>query len=144
MKLDLDPIGGIAVFTDGSSNWKDRSGGWAWVALDIYEGVETDSGRASDTTNNQMELFAPTDALRRLYAAFGAIEVLVQSDSEYVVKGMNAKTTRKRVKNLDWWADLEDATSLHEYVCFEHVKGHHLSKYNNMADELAGAARKSL
>lgn len=137
----LDPSSGLAVFTDGSAYPKDRSGGWAWVAVDAWGGTETDAGPVSDTTISQMELLAVTEALASLFEACGPCEVLVHSDSEYVVLGCNDKS-RKRLKNVKWWDNLDHMIKLHQYVAFEHVRGHQDNEYNNLADELAGRARR--
>lgn len=137
----LDPQEGIAVFTDGSANYRDKSGGWGWVALDAFEGIHSCSGYWSNTTISQMELYAPTHALNALYDAFGALEVLVYSDSEYVVLGCKNKG-RKRNKNREWWSGLDEAIDNHSYVQFEHVRGHNDNLYNEMADQLAGCARR--
>lgn len=139
----MNPSNGIALFTDGSAYTKDRSGGWAWVAVDAFDGLTSDSGSATDTTISQMELLAPTMGLYDLYGAFGPCEVLVYSDSEYVVLGMNNKS-RKRNKNVDYWDGLEETVALHSHVEFQHVKGHADSEYNNLADKLAGEARRKV
>lgn len=138
----LDPSQGIALFTDGSAWTRDRTGGWAWVAIDINGDHLCDSGFVEDTTISQMELLGPTLGLAHLYDQYGSIEVLVLSDSQYVVLGCNDRT-RKRNVNKDFWNALDTAIELHEYVEFEHVKGHAGQKWNEMADDLAGAARKS-
>jgi ribonuclease HI len=140
--MDLDPSKGVAVFTDGSSNWKDRSGGWAWIALDAFDGLESDSGARSNTTNNQMELAAPAEALEALHEAYGPIEVLVHSDSEYVVLGITHRA-RKRNVNKTEWKRLDEAVDTHSFVRFEHVKGHAENEYNNLVDRMAVTARKS-
>jgi ribonuclease HI len=140
----LDFSQGIAVFTDGSANSRDRSGGWAWVALDAFEGVMSDSGGFTDTTISRMELMAPAMALRSLNVELGGpCDILVYSDSEYVVLGMNNKA-RKRNKNVDLWNYLEGAVELHNYVEFQHIKGHAGHEFNELADDLAGAARKEI
>lgn len=141
--MDLNPSRGLAVFTDGSAYVRDRSGGWAWVALDAFEGIHTASGSVTDTTISRMELQAPAEALNAIHNALGPQEVLVYSDSEYVVLGCQ-NTARKRKKNVDCWDTLDEAINLHTEVVFEHVKGHSDSVYNEMADELAGKARKSV
>lgn len=141
MMADLDPRSGLAVFTDGSAYYKNRSGGWAWVAIDLDGNQKTDSGYVSDTTINQMELKAPTEALLWIHKTFGSSDVLIYSDSEYVVLGSN-DPSRARRKNLEWWDRLDEAINLHTYVEWNHVKGHADSEYNHLADKLAGKARK--
>lgn len=143
----LNPEEGIAVFTDGSSYNKDRSGGWAWVALDAEDGLLTDSGYVGDTTNNRMEMTALIKALDTLFIALGPLDLLVVSDSEYVVLGAQDKT-RARNKNVDLWHQIDSAIGRHAYVEFEHMRGHSKDKdhpwnvFNEMADDLAGKARK--
>lgn len=137
----MNPEHGIAVFTDGSSNTKDGTGGWAWIALDTLGNRIEGSGRCIDTTNNQMELNAPTMALISLREKVGPADVLVYSDSQYVVLGAT-DITRKRNKNISWWKSLDRAIEDHNYVRFEHIKGHIGNKYNEQADKLAGNARK--
>lgn len=138
---DLDPEHGLAVFTDGSANYRDRSGGWAWVALDALEGIFCASGYIGDTTISRMELYAPTNALERIADVFGPTDVLVYSDSEYVVLGNTVKT-RKRYTNHEWWDALDKAIALHNEIEWIHVRGHSDNLYNEMADQLAGKARK--
>jgi ribonuclease HI len=132
---------GLALYTDGSCDWTDRTGGWAWVAVDAFDGHEEGSGRFEDTTVNRMELYAVADGLTAIHRAVGPSSVLVHSDSEYVVLGAS-DPTRKRAKNKDLWKDLDKAMALHDHVEFTHVRGHKGDKYNELADDLAGAARK--
>lgn len=146
MTPKLDNRQGIAVFTDGSAYTKDRSGGWGWVAVDAYGNEYENSGHVEDTTISQMELCAAAMGLFSVASMCGPSDVLVFSDSQYVVLGMNDKS-RARRKNTDWWYELECAVWEHEthgnVVAFEHVKGHAGSTYNERADKLAGKARKT-
>lgn len=137
---NLDPTEGMAVFTDGSCSYRNKSGGWAWVALDAYGGMEAASGFSGDATTNRMELTAPIQALNALADEFGMLEVIVYSDSEYVVLGNNDHT-RSRRKNADLWSLLDEARHRHAYVEWNHVYGHRDNKLNELADQLAGAAR---
>lgn len=141
--MNLDASQGVAVFTDGSANHRDRSGGWGWVALDAFEGIHSASGSVPDTTISRMELYAVTNALVTLYEELGAVDVLVYSDSEYVVLGCQNRS-RQRHKNKEWWSNLDEAIDLHDLVQFEHVRGHSDHPYNEMADQLAGEARREL
>jgi ribonuclease HI len=139
--MTLNPDEGIALYTDGSCYYKDKSGGWAWLALDAYGEVEYGHGGCTGVTNNQMEMRAITEGINWLFETLGAIEILVRSDSEYVVLGMQF-THRARNKNVKYWKKLEAAVAQHEYVEFEHVKGHAGNEYNEHVDRLAGMARK--
>lgn len=119
----------------------DRSGGWAWIALDATEGIERDSGYYPDTTNNQMELQGPIEGLNALFDKYGACEVLVYSDAQYVVLGaMNPN--RARWKNRSFWAALDTARGAHTTVEFIHIKGHNGHTWNELADDMAGKARR--
>jgi ribonuclease HI len=137
----LNPSEGVAIFTDGSSSHLDRTGGWAWVALDAFEGIHANSGAVSDTTNNRMELEAVIQGLTTVWTLFDPEQVLVYSDSEYVVMG-SIDRTRKRNKNRDLWKRLDEAVDRLPHVQFEHVKGHSGQEWNELADDLAGKARK--
>ena len=143
--MDLNNEKGIALYTDGSANYQDRSGGWAWVAVDAFEGFETDSGGETDTTVNRMELLGVINGLWAIHLSHSGSDVLVLSDSQYVVLGCQ-DPTRARRKNRDLWDDMDKVLDIIEkfggYVEFEHVRGHQGNKYNELADDLAGLARK--
>lgn len=138
--MNLDPSDGIAIFSDGSSNSKDRSGGWGWVALDAQANIRTDSGFRAATTNNQMELYAPTQALTWLHEHCGSCDVIVYSDSLYVVLGSKNRSRARKV-NHQFWENLDKAVALHQHIEWQHIKGHSGSQYNDLADKLAGEAR---
>lgn len=142
LAVNLNADNGIALFTDGSSYYKDETGGWAWVAIDCYGGQETGSGAVAETTNNRMEMQAWIEGLISLAEALGPCQVLVYCDSEIVGRGFTGAYARK--KNLDLWDDLQEAADLHEYVEWVWVKGHLDSFYNDVADQLAGEARRTL
>lgn len=140
---NLNPSEGIAVFTDGSCWTKDKIGGWAWVAIDAFDGVDFEAGYSRETTISQMELYAATRALDTLGEDYGEVDILLYSDSEYVVLGFNNKA-RKRTKNLEFWKALEQYAYCYDLqsVTMEHVKGHDGNEINELADRLAGQARK--
>lgn len=137
-----------AVFTDGSCWHKDRIGGWAWAVAhtDAMHGrMPYASGGERDTTINRMELMGPIHFLEWLLEEphFGPSLVLVNSDSEYVVKGASDKSRARNIHH-DLWNRLDAAVDAHVEVQFDHVKGHADSFYNHKADRLAGDARKQL
>jgi ribonuclease HI len=152
LKIDppLNPEHGIAVFTDGSATTSDKHGGWAWVAIDAFDGIHYESGFCRCVTNNQMELHAIGQAIHSLQYYLEEeggydpqqYDLLVYSDSEYAVLGLKDKT-RKRNKNTDYWKGAEQYIGNWRSVTFEHVKGHNGSKYNELADKMAGEARKN-
>lgn len=142
MKLeDLNPAEGIGLFTDGSAWNKDKSGGWAWLAIDAFDGKVEGSGGASHTTNNRMEMMAWIEGLNAVHQALGPCELAVFSDSEYVGLGVMDRA-RKRRCNVDLWKGLDAAVDQHDYVEFAHVKGHSDHYFNDQVDKLASQARK--
>ena len=101
-------------------------------------------GGELETTNNRMELRAAIEALNALK---GCQDVLLHTDSKYVMDGLTQwlpnwkqrcwKTAaRKPVKNKDLWQALDEAANQHE-VTWKWVKGHDGNPGNEMADELA-------
>lgn len=136
----FDPAEGVALFTDGSAWYKDGSGGWAWVAIDGFDGELRGSGSDHDTTNNRMEMRAVVEGLTSLHDLLGAIDVLVYSDSEILIKG--ATGVYGRHSNQDLWKLIDEAVALHKLVEWNHVRGHRDSHYNCLVDELAGEARR--
>lgn len=141
----------ITIFCDGSCDVNTRQGGWAAILI-------ADNARRHianwelDTTISRMELKAAIEALKAIRRA---ATVTVYSDSEYVIKGMNEairlqnrqrqRLQQKEIKNDDLWLQLEQITAKHS-VTWIHVRGHQsvtdkLTKYNTLADKLAGQAR---
>ena len=101
-------------------------------------------GGEADTTNNRMEL---TAAIRALNALRGRRQVVLHTDSKYVMDGIRSwidgwkargwKTAAKKpVKNQDLWVALDEAREKHD-VEWRWVKGHNGNPGNERADELA-------
>jgi ribonuclease HI len=102
-------------------------------------GVVTElNGHEPATTNNRMELTAAVEGLR---ATERGAQVILRSDSKYLVDSMTRNY--KRNKNHDLWERL-DAEVAARNVNFQWVRGHSLDPINSRADELAvmGANRR--
>jgi len=140
--VKLNPCKGLALFTDGSAYHKDRSGGWAWVAIDVYGAEEFASGYVADTTNNRMEMQAWIMGLTHLWDTYGSCSVLLYCDSQYVTYGAMDRS-RSRKHNQDLWEEIDVLVDFHDYVEGIWVRGHDESHYNHLADELAGNARRN-
>lgn len=135
----------ITIYTDGSCLGNPGPGGWAAILMaDGKERVLQDGARS--TTNNQMEL---TAAIEGLEALTRPCEVVVYSDSTYVVRGAtewvhNWKRNNwqrgkgKPLRNRDLWQRLDAAQSNHKVV-WKWVRGHAGDEYNEMADRIANA-----
>jgi ribonuclease HI len=101
-------------------------------------------GGEKNTTNNRMELTAAIEALKALN---GSREVVIYTDSKYVMDGIERwlpawkqrgwKTAAKRpVKNQDLWEELDRLRNGHK-ISWKWVKGHAGNPGNEAADALA-------
>lgn len=102
--------------------------------------LDDGGGSDVDTTISRMELMGPVDALEFYYEHCGPSEIVVHSDSEFVVLGITDRS-RKRNKHNDLWDWLDEITDAHASVDYYHVKGHDGNEFNEIADDLAGAFR---
>ncbi len=146
----------ISLFCDGSCLGNPGPGGWAALlrapsAKDPTTAHEKlVSGGERDTTNNRMELMAAIGGLELLTRP---CEVLVVTDSNYVVQGMTAwihswkkngwKASGKPVKNQDLWQRLDKAVSTHQ-VKWKWVKGHAGHVENERVDVAARAEAEKI
>jgi ribonuclease HI len=77
--------------------------------------------------------------------------IIIYSDSQYIVNSINNGSARKwfeeqdyTKKNLDIWVEILDLISWHEKVEFRWVKGHAGNKYNELVDTLCTHAANCL
>ncbi|HZP45142.1 MAG TPA: ribonuclease H [Candidatus Binataceae bacterium] len=122
------------AYADGSCLGNPGPGGWAVVLLDPQRRAIELTGAAAATTNNRMEITAALEAMRHTPPG---IDLLIRSDSQYVVKTMTLGWRRR--ENLDLWA-LLDAEAARRRVRWEWVRGHNGDPLNERADELARCA----
>ena len=133
----------IEIYTDGACRGNPGPGGWG--ALLLYgDHRKTLHGGEPETTNNRMEMTAAIEALNALK---GARDVILYTDSKYVMDGINKwmpawkkrgwKTANKKpVKNQDLWQALDEAVSRHK-IKWNWVRGHTGVDGNEEADALA-------
>ena len=99
----------IKIYTDGSCLENPGNGGWAAIIFVNNEKIII-SGNKKNTTNNQMELIAAIEALKKIPKGQ---EVQIYTDSKYVKIGItewikkwsqnNWKTSsKKKVKNIEY------------------------------------------
>jgi len=133
----------IEIYTDGACRGNPGPGGWGALLI-AGKRTKTMHGGDPETTNNRMELTAAIEALNALK---GPREVVLHTDSKYVMDGINEwmpnwkkrgwKTAaRKPVKNKDLWQALDEAVGRHD-IEWKWVKGHDGNEGNEMADALA-------
>jgi ribonuclease HI len=133
----------VEIYTDGACRGNPGPGGWGAVLIAGQHRRELYGG-ARETTNNRMELTAAIEALNALK---GSRDVLLHTDSKYVMHGITEwmanwkkrgwKTAAKQpVKNQDLWIALDEAIGRHR-VKWKWVKGHAGNAGNEHADALA-------
>lgn len=125
------------IVCDGSSlNNDDRTlaSRAAAVALIYEEGAWRAAGcYLGEATNQQAEIVAAAIGLEALTEAR---ELLINSDSNYVVETMKGNFARKT--NFDWWQRLDQAVvRLPHLIEWEWVKGHSGYRVHEIADILA-------
>ena len=136
----------IKIYTDGSCLENPGNGGWAAIIID--DGKKTQiKGSKKNTTNNQMELLAPIQALKKIP---NGSKVQIFTDSKYVKSGITEwihnwkkngwKTANKqKVKNKDLWVELDLLSSQFD-IKWGWVKAHSNDKLNNEVDLIAREA----
>ena len=136
----------IKIYTDGSCIGNPGNGGWA--AIIIRDGNKTlIKGSKKNTTNNQMELLAPIEALKKIPKGS---EVQIFTDSKYVKSGITElihnwkkngwKTADKKpVKNKELWEELDLLNNEFE-ISWNWVKAHSTDELNNEVDLIAREA----
>lgn len=134
----------VEIYTDGACSGNPGAGGWG-VLLRCGETEKELSGGENETTNNRMELTAVIKALQALKRE---CEVMLYTDSKYVMDGVNQwmpnwkknnwRTTNKKseVKNIDLWLELDKLLPLHK-IKWNWVKGHNGHPENERVDKLA-------
>ena len=136
----------IKIYTDGSCIENPGNGGWAAIIFMNNEKIAI-TGNKKNTTNNQMELMAAIEALKKIPTGQ---KIEIYTDSKYVKLGItewiekwsqnNWKTSSKqKVKNLELWTELNKISKKHKIEWFW-VKGHAGDPINEEVDTLAKKA----
>ena len=139
----------IKIYTDGSCLENPGNGGWAAIIID--DGKKTQiKGSKKNTTNNQMELLAPIEALKKIPKSS---KVQIFTDSKYVKSGITEwihnwkkngwKTANKqKVKNKELWIELDLLNNQYD-IEWTWVKAHSSDKLNNEVDLIAKKSANS-
>ncbi len=134
----------VDLYTDGACSGNPGPGGWG-VVLIYKDIIKEFSGYHPETTNNQMEITAVIEGLRRLKEP---VDVTIYTDSAYTMNAFEQgwirnwqlsgwrNANKKPVANKELWLELLEELSRHEYQ-FVKVKGHADNVYNNRCDQLA-------
>ena len=136
----------IKIYTDGSCLENPGNGGWAAIIIDDEKKTQI-KGNKKNTTNNQMELLAPIQALKKIPKGS---KVQIFTDSKYVKSGITEwihnwkkngwKTADKQpVKNKEIWEEL-DLLANEFKISWNWVKAHSTDQLNNEVDLIARQA----
>ena len=136
----------IKIYTDGSCLENPGNGGGAAIIIDEEKKTQI-KGSKKNTTNNQMELLAPIEALKKIPKGS---DVQIFTDSKYVKSGITEwirnwkkngwKTADKQpVKNKELWEELDLLASEFK-ISWNWVKAHATDKLNNEVDLIAREA----
>jgi ribonuclease HI len=136
----------VEIFTDGACKGNPGPGGWG-ALLRMGRHEKELSGGDPSTTNNRMEM---TAVIRALEALIEPCEVLLHSDSRYVIDGMTKwihgwqkkgwiNSSKKPVRNAELWHELIEAAAPHK-ITWQWVKGHDGHVENERVDKLASDA----
>lgn len=144
----------VIIYADGGcsgNQFAENFGGWGAVLIGQYSSGEEILrkeifGSATNTTNNIMELTAPTEALKKLKRTDMPIEIYL--DSNYVYQGMTEwikgwkargwrKSNKKPVENVELWKALDEQVQRFDKVMFFKVQAHIGITLNELADTLA-------
>jgi ribonuclease HI len=140
----------ILAFTDGAAKGNPGPGGWGAIIATAHGHVRELGGGAPHTTNNQMELTAPLQALRAVRELPGVVDL--HTDSTYVIRGITQwmrnwkrrgwlTAEGKPVLNRDLWEALSEEVAARGRggVKWHWVRGHTDVPGNERCDEIASA-----
>ena len=136
----------IKIYTDGSCIGNPGNGGWAAIIINGENKIKI-KGSQKNTTNNQMELLAPIQALKKIPKGS---KLKIFTDSKYVKSGITEwihswkkngwKTANKQeVKNKELWTELDLLNNEFE-ISWNWVKAHSTDELNNEVDLIAREA----
>ena len=136
----------IKIYTDGSCLGNPGKGGWAAIIFIDGKKIKI-KGSKKNTTNNQMELLAPIQALKKIPTS-KIIEIY--TDSKYLKMGITEwisswkknswkTSSKKKVKNIELWKELDNLVKNHKIKWFW-IKAHAGNLINEEVDLLARKA----
>lgn len=137
MFLQAGVVTNLTVYTDGAYSSTRNQGGVGIVFVKNDEIIYEYSKCIQKTTNNRCELIAVIKALQAL--SKWVDELVIYSDSQYVINSINLGWQRK--KNRDLWSIFDyfydQAKKYSDNIKFVWTKGHANNEFNNKADKLA-------
>ena len=127
----------FVICTDGSCSGNPGPGGYAAIIKDNSFRERIVSGNEADTTNQRMELKAVLAGLSEIPPNQ---EVIVLSDSEYVINTIRRGWKKKA--NKDLWDQLDVLIKRQIYIDWVWIKGHDGHPDNERVNEIAQSETK--
>lgn len=150
----------LVIFTDGGchgNGTENNTGGFGLVVVEDNQLIYFEDGSFTETTNNQMELFAIQKAMKWLLENKPNEKAILYSDSSYCINGCNSwihKWAKRRwlrvkgnkgiVKNLAQWQDIYRMKASLPFLTFEWIKGHCNNYWNEYVDDLTQNRKNKL
>lgn len=132
----------IEIYTDGACQPNPGQGGYGAV-LKFNGRIKITSGSIGDTTNNRAELTAVKEALLMISCKKYFFNVVIYSDSKYIVDAISKnwivkwkKNNFKGKKNVDLWKSIIKLLNMNKSYLFIHIP-RNSCKEHALADELA-------
>ncbi|QBI21707.1 ribonuclease HI [Egibacter rhizosphaerae] len=138
------------VFTDGAADPNPGPGGWGAVYVLEGEIVDEACGSEAHTTNNRMELTAliagydlvpPGEAVTVFTDSRLAVDTITKWAPGWKARGWRRKNGE--VENLDLVKALYERATARPEIELRWIRGHAGSRWNEYADALATAYRRS-
>lgn len=137
----------VQVWTDGSSDWNTKEGGWSAVLqieMPMQHPARIIGGYASGTTNNLMETRAVYEAIAILTQKC-SLEIV--TDSQYVIYGMRRILENRKLleKNRALWENMNQIikSGWNHDIKLTKIKGHEGEQMNEFCDRIAVYCRKN-
>lgn len=139
----------LIIFTDGACTGNPGPGGWAAILVSPKGQIRELGGKASETTNNRMELMGAIKALAALKTP-STDQIILYTDSTYVIRGITQwiwgwrsrgwkNAEGKDISNRDLWEDLSAQVQRLKpsKIEWKYVRGHTGVPGNERCDEIA-------